>query len=125
MRRTMLKTAIQIPYQTVIGDGFRIVHFGHIVINPATIIGKNFNIAQGATIGSAAGKRSGSPRIGDNVCVQPNAVIVGNVIIGDDAFIAPNAFVNIDVPSGCIAIGNPAKIIEKQNASSKYIIYKV
>ena len=40
----MLKTGIQIPWQTKIGDGFRIVHFGHIVVNPNAIIGKNFNI---------------------------------------------------------------------------------
>ena len=125
LRQVMLRTGIQIPPETSISDGFRIVHFGNIVINPLAVIGKNFNIAQGVTIGYAEGKNAGAPIIGDNVCVQPNAVIVGGVKIGNDAFIAPNAFVNIDVPEGCIALGNPATIIYKEKASAKYIVYKL
>lgn len=124
-RRCMLKTGIQIPASTEIGPGLRIVHFGHIVINPGTVIGKNFNVAQGVNIGNSEGKRRGTPLIGDNVYVAANAVIVGNVTIGNDVFIAPNAFVNIDIPDGCIALGNPAQIIPKTAASSKYIIYKI
>ena len=121
----MLQTAIQIPSATKIGKGFRIVHFGHIVINPNAIIGENFNIAQGVNIGNAEGKRKGTPVIGNNVYVAANAVIVGDVKIGDDVFIAPNSFVNIDIPNGCIALGNPAQIIQKDFASKKYIVYKV
>lgn len=68
---------IQIPAQTKIGAGFRILHYGTIVVNPDAIIGKNFNISQGALIGMAEGKRKGSPTIGDNVCLTANAIIVG------------------------------------------------
>tara|TARA_R110000868_G_scaffold200988_2_gene448561 strand:- start:519 stop:1064 length:546 start_codon:yes stop_codon:yes gene_type:complete len=125
LRQCMLRTGIQIPEQTKIGRGFRIVHFGNIVINPMAIIGKNFNIAQGATIGSAEGKLKGVPTIGDNVCIQPNATVVGGITIGDDVFIAPNAFVNFDVPNGAIVIGNPGQIINKEKASAKYIVYKL
>jgi len=121
----MLRTGIQIPSQTQIGRGFRIVPFGHIVVTPDAKIGKNFNIAQGVNIGSAEGKRKGTPIIGDNVYVAANAVIVGNVQIGDDVFIAPNAFVNFDVPAGSIVLGNPAQIISREKASEKYIIYKI
>ena len=66
------KFGIQIPASTKIGQGFRIVHFGTIVINPNTIIGKNFNISQGRLIGNAQGKN-----IGDNVCLNANAIIIG------------------------------------------------
>ena len=121
----MLRTGIQIPCQTSIKEGFRIVHFGHIVINPDTIIGKNFTVAQGVNIGSAEGKRKGVPTIGNNVYISANAVIIGNVKIGNDTLIAPNAFVNVDIPDGCIAIGNPAQIINSENSSAKYIVYKV
>ena len=124
-RQCMMRTGIQIPYQTTIAEGFRIVHFGHLVINPDTVIGKNFNVAQGVNIGSAEGKRKGVPTIGDNVYVAANAVIIGDVKIGNDVLIAPNAFVNIDIPDGCIAIGNPAQIMKSDNASAKYIVYKV
>lgn len=62
LRRCMFHSGIQIPVGTRIGAGFRISHFGSIVINPAAKIGKNFSIAQGALIGSADGKRKGVPR---------------------------------------------------------------
>lgn len=125
LRRTMLRTSIQIPPQTNIAAGFRIIHFGNIVINPNAIIGKNFNISNGAVIGSSEGKNSGTPIIGNNVYISANAVIIGGINIGNDVLIAPNAFVNIDVPDGAIAIGNPCKIIRKEKSSSRYIVYKV
>lgn len=81
LRFCMFKTGIQIPYTTKIGPGFRIVHFGSIVVNPQAIIGKNFNISQGALIGNASGKNKGVPIIGDNVCVNANAIIIGGVKI--------------------------------------------
>ena len=45
LRRCMFHTGIQIPAGTEIGPGFRISHFGNIVVNPAAKIGKNFSIA--------------------------------------------------------------------------------
>lgn len=120
------KFGIQIPARTKIAQGFRIVHFGTIVINPDAIIGKNFNISQGCLIGNASGKRHGTPIIGDNVCMNANSIIVGNVTIGNNVLIAPGAFINFDVPDNSIVIGNPGKIIQK-NASptSKYIVYPI
>lgn len=124
LRQCMLRSGIQIPFRTKIGEGFRIVHFGHIVINPDTIIGKNFNICQGCLIGNSQGKKSGVPTIGDNVCINANAVIVGGVHIGNNVLIAPNAFVNFDVPDNCVVIGNPGQIITKDSSpTAKYIAY--
>lgn len=125
LRQCMLRSGIQIPSQTKIGEGFRIVHFGHIVINPETVIGKNFNICQGCLIGNSQGKNSGVPTIGNNVCMNANSVIVGGVKIGDNVLIAPNAFVNFDVPDNSVVIGNPAKIIAKNNPTAKYIVYPI
>ena len=120
------KTAIQIPYKTEIGEGFYIGHLGSVVINPMAVIGKNVNIAQGVTIGQEnRGARKGAPRIGNEVWIGANAVIVGNITIGDDVLIAPLSFVNFDVPSHSIVIGNPAKIIHRENATEGYISNKV
>ena len=120
------KFGIQIPPQTKIASGFRIVHFGTIVVNPGTIIGKNFNISQGALIGNASGKRCGTPIIGDNVCMNANSIIVGNVKIGNNVLIAPGAFINFDVPDNSIVIGNPGKIISQNSSpTDKYIVYSV
>lgn len=119
-------THIQIPYQTHIAEGFRIVHFGTIVINPDAIIGRNFNVAQGVLIGNAQGKREGVPVIGDNVCVNANAIIVGGCHIGNNVLIAPGAFVNFDVPDNSIVIGNPGRIISRDTSpTAKYIVYSV
>ena len=120
------KFAIQIPYQTKIGRGLRIVHWGHIVVNPGTIIGENFNISQGCLIGNSLGKRNGTPIIGDNVCMNANSIIVGGVKIGNNVIIAPGAFVNFDVPDNSIVIGNPGQIIQRETSpTDKYIVYKI
>lgn len=120
------KFGFQIPTETKIGRGFRIVHFGTIVINPCAIIGKNFNISQGTLIGYSDGKHRGSPTIGDNVCMNANSTIVGNVKIGNNVLIAPGAFINFDVPDNSIVIGNPGKIIPRESSpTDKYIVYKL
>jgi serine O-acetyltransferase len=38
-------------------------------------------------------------------------VIVGKVTIGHDALIAPGAYVNFDVPSMAVILGNPGKVV--------------
>lgn len=121
-RKIKEKTHIQISYSTNIGEGFYIGHAGHITINSDAVLGKNINIAAGCTIGREnRGKRKGCPNIGDNVWIGTNSVIVGNIKIGDDVLIAPLTFVNFDVPSHSIVIGNPAKVIYKENATKDYI----
>lgn len=121
----MFHSGIQIPVGTRIGAGFRISHFGSIVINPAAKIGKNFSIAQGALIGSADGKRKGVPVIGDNVIMSANSVVIGGVTIGDYVMIAPGAFVNFDVPPHSIVIGNPGQIIPSDHPTDRYNIYRI
>lgn len=126
LRRRSIKTGIQIPARTNIGEGFYIGHFGRLIINPEAVIGKNVNVATGVTIGREnRGKREGSPTVGDCVWIGTNAVVVGKITIGDDVLIAPGAFVNFDVPPHSIVVGNPAKIISRENATEKYIENKV
>lgn len=120
------KYGIQIPYHTKIGAGFRISHFGTIIINPYAVIGKNFNIAPGCLIGNSHGKSDGVPTIGDNVCMNANSIVVGGVSIGNNVLIAPGAFVNFDVPDNCVVIGNPGKIIPKlESPTTKYIDFPI
>ena len=125
LRITSYITHIQIPYQTKIGEGFRIVHFGTIVINPDAVIGKNFNISQGTLIGNAQGKNAGTPTIGDNVCMNANAIIIDKCKIGNNVLIAPGAFVNFDVPDHSVVLGNPGTIHHKEGATEKYIAFRV
>ena len=71
------------------------------------------------------GKRRGAPTIGDKVYTGINSTIVGKVNIGNDVLIAPNTFVNCDVPSHSIVLGNPCKIIHRDNATEDFINFKV
>lgn len=126
LRHYQIKYGFQIYAETEIGEGFYLGHWGALVINPKAKIGKNCNIAQGVTIAQAnRGKNEGVPVIGNEVWIGPNAVIVGNITIGNNVLIAPNAYVNTDVPDNSIALGNPAIITPKLNATEGYINNKV
>lgn len=112
----------EIPFRVQIGEGLYLGHLGPRYINSEVIIGKNCNINQNVTIGQEnRGKRKGAPTIGDNVWFGANSVVVGKITIGDDVLIAPGAYVNFDVPSHSIVLGNPGKIISKENATESYI----
>ena len=116
------KTQIQIHHRAQIGEGFYIGHYGRLIIGPDACLGKNVNIATGVTIGQEnRGKRPGSPTIGNHVWIGTNAVIVGNITVGDDVLIAPLAYVNFDVPAHSIVVGNPGRIIPRENATDDYI----
>lgn len=117
---------ISIPIKTEIGEGLYIGHTGRVVISSLAVIGKNFNIAAGGTIGKEnRGPREGAPTIGNEVWIGTNAVVVGKITIGSDVMIAPNAYVNFDVPDHSIVIGNPATIIHRDNATENYVMNKV
>jgi len=61
--------------------------------------------------------------IGDDVWVGERACIMKGVKIGDGAIIAANAVVTKNIPSYCIAAGNPSVVVKKiqvNNISKKY-----
>ena len=126
LKRMSFKTHIQIPARTAIGEGFYIGHSGRVIIHPDARLGKNINVGTGVTIGyENRGQRMGAPTLMGNCWIGTNAVVVGNITIGEDVLIAPLSFVNFDVPAHSIVIGNPAKIIHKENATEGYINNKV
>ncbi|MBQ4145716.1 MAG: serine acetyltransferase [Clostridia bacterium] len=120
------KTQIQIPARTKIGEGLYIGHLGRVIIHPDAVLGKNINIATGVTIGMEnRGDRKGAPVISDNCWIGTNAVIVGNVKIGKDVLVAPLTYVNFDVPDHSIVVGNPGRIIPREDATKDYICNRV
>ncbi len=119
----MTKYGVDIGARAQIGPGFIVRHVGGIAINSNVMIGRDVEILQGVTIGyERRGERQGNPVIGDRVWIGSNAIIVGNIKVGNEVLIAPGAFVNFDVPSNSIVIGNPGKIVPKENAVEGYVI---
>lgn len=111
-------TGFQLPIGTNVGGGLCFCHFGAVVIANSVIIGKNVSIHPNVTIGRAfAGKKKGTPVIGDNVVIFAGAKIIGNVRVGDNVVIGSNAVVVDDIPNDSVVAGVPAKIVS--NDSSK------
>ena len=122
LMRLSNRTKIQIPARTSIGEGLYIGHLGRVIIHPEAKLGKNINIGTGVTIGMEnRSARKGTPVISDNCRIGTKAVVVGNVKIGSDVLIAPLTYVNFDVPDHSIVVGNPGRIIPRENATADYI----
>ncbi|MBO0767493.1 MAG: serine acetyltransferase [Solirubrobacterales bacterium] len=125
LRRQTYRLGIIIPYDTQIGPGFYIGHFGEIVVNADVRIGRNCNISQGVTLGlKARGKNAGSPVIGDNVYIGPGAKVIGGVRVGDNVAIGANCVVTSDVPDNAVVVGVPGRVISSAG-SEGYINYAV
>ncbi len=115
------KYGIVIPVDTQIGSGFYIGHFGGIVVNKESIIGKNCNLSHGVTLGqSNRGKNKGCPALGDNIYIGPGAKIVGSVKIGNNVAIGANCVVTKDIADNSVVAGIPGKVIS-QNGAEGYI----
>lgn len=54
-----------------------------------------------------------SVKIGNNVWIGSNVVVLPGVTVGDDVVIAAGSVVNKDVPSSVVVGGIPAKVIKK------------
>ena len=119
--RMSRKFGIEINPATKIGPGFVMTHPYNITISSFAVIGRNVNILKGATVGHSSGKRPGAPVIGNRVYIGLNSTLLGGITIGDDVLIAPNAFVNQDIPSHSVVIGNPCTVIPKENATAQYV----
>ena len=79
-------------------------------------------IASGAIIFSHDFSRSlkTDTYIGKKCFIGANAIIMAGIKIGDEVIIGSGSVVTKDIPSNCIAAGNPAKVIRENVKTSKY-----
>ena len=102
-----------VPASVEIGKG---TVFGHggigVVIHQRSVIGNHCTICQGITIGGRSRKYE-VPIIGNRVYIGAGARVLGSIKIGNNVIIAPNAVVMKDVPDNCSVGGVPAKILKK------------
>ncbi len=111
---SQILTGIDLPCETTIGRRFRIDHFGDIIISGDAVIGDDVLIRNGVTIGLQRRDDPGSPVIGNRVEIGAGAKILGRIRIGDDVLIGANAVVVKDVPANSIAVGVPARILSRR-----------
>ena len=52
-------------------------------------------------------------KVGNNVWIGGNVVVLPGVTIGDNVVIGAGSIVNKDIPSNVVAVGNPCRVIRK------------
>lgn len=52
-------------------------------------------------------------RIGRNCFIGYGAIVLPGVTIGDSVIVTGNSVVGRDVPSNCVVMGNPARVVEQ------------
>ncbi len=107
---SQILTGIDLPCEVQVGRRLTIEHFGDIIISGDTIIGDDVVIRNGVTIGLKRTGEAGAPIIGNRVDIGTGAKILGAIRIGDDVAIGANAVVLQDIPANSLAVGVPAKI---------------
>ena len=103
-------TGIELPCEATLGRRFRIDHFGGIVVSGDAVFGNDCVIRNGVTVGLRHTGQRGAPVIGDRCDIGAGAKVLGYIRIGDDVAIGANAVVIRDVPSNSIAVGVPATV---------------
>jgi serine O-acetyltransferase len=93
-----------------IGTSVFLDHATGIVVGSFVAIGDEVTIMQNVTIGRKVETPDRAPRIGRGVLLSTGATILGDVSIGDFAKIGAGSVVTTDVPSGCTAVGVPARL---------------
>ncbi|MCP9450400.1 MAG: serine O-acetyltransferase [Nitrospira sp.] len=108
-------TGIEIHPSAKIGTGFFIDHGMGVVIGETAEIGDYVTLFQGVTLGGT-GKERGKrhPTIGNHVVIGAGAKILGAIKIGDNVKIGANSVVLKNVPANSTVIGVPARIIKSQ-----------
>ena len=105
---------IELPYTVSLGRRVVFEHQSGIVIHGYSRIGDECVIRQGVTLGNRRpDEPHAAPILLNRVNVGAGAKIIGQLTIGDGAQIGANAVVLEDVPAGAMAVGVPAKIVER------------
>lgn len=114
-------TGIEIHPGATIGRRVFIDHGFGVVIGETAEVGDDCTIYQGVTLGgtSLAKGSKRHPTLGRGAIIGAGAKVLGSFTVGEGAKVGSNAVVVKEVPPGATAVGNPARIIEKEAASAR------
>ena len=110
-------TGIEIHPEAQIGSGFFIDHGMGVVIGETAEIGDYVTLFQGVTLGGT-GKERGKrhPTLGNHVVIGAGAKVLGGIRIGNNVKVGANSVVLKSVPANCTVIGVPGRIIRTEGS---------
>ena len=104
----------EISYKSTIGKNVKFAHPLGVVVGSGVVIEDGVTIWQQVTLGShGRDEEKNYPIIGKHAKIHAGAKIIGGVNVGEYSIIGANAVVLTDVPNNGIAVGVPARIIQK------------
>lgn len=113
-------TNIDIHPCATIGRRVFIDHGFGVVIGETSVIGDDVLIYQGVTLGGVSlNNEKRHPTIKNNVIIGSGAKILGDIIIEENSKIGANSVVITNVDKNSTAVGVPARVIKRENLSSK------
>jgi len=106
-------TGIQLPCEVDVGRNFIIDHFGGILISGYAKFGDNCRVRHGVVIGILRVGEKSAPIIGNNVDIGVGARLLGPIRIGDNVLIGANTVVVRDVPDNSVIMTVPPIILPR------------
>ena len=102
-----------------IGRGVFFDHATGLVIGETAVIGDNVSLLHHVTLGgSGTGTGVRHPTIGNGVLIGAGASVLGPVVLGANSKVGAGSVVVTDLPSHCVAVGVPARVVKRLDDSN-------
>lgn len=117
-----LLTGIEIHPGAKIGQRLFIDHGMGVVVGETAEICDDVTLYQNVTLGGKGGDQPGKrhPTVKNGVMIGAGAQILGAITLGEKAMVGAGALVTRDVPAGCTAVGNPARLVSCPHQGAAY-----
>lgn len=108
----VLSAPHDISYRADIGRGLKVLHptLG-VVVSAHAVCGESLVLTGGNCIGGRGAMRPGDVRLGDDVTLGANAVVLGPAAVGDRCVVGAGAVVVHDAPPDAVLVGVPARAV--------------
>lgn len=104
------------PYAVIYGHGGVEIGEQTLISMHCSILSSNHGVPPIGKLIRDTPDELGPTKIGRDVWIGANAVILGGVTIGDGAVVAAGAVVNRNVEAGAVVAGVPARVVKRRPA---------